>query len=151
MDRGLQRAIVAVLDMERGRKQWSRRELGRRAGISGATMDRVFLAQRDMDVRQLGQLARALGLTPSDVVARAEESAPPSLTGEPELARLNRLLANPSDDSELRARIGALSRIVTLSAQDTARLTREVTDTRRQELLKRVIELQAEEARRAAE
>lgn len=69
----LSEAVAALVLMERSGRRWSREEMGRRAGLSPKTIQRIEDKARVPDVTQLHRLAGALGMTTSELIRRGED------------------------------------------------------------------------------
>jgi len=65
-----ERAILTLM-AEKGIR--SRRELARLAGLHINTIGHVMRMQDGIPIRSLPDIARALGVTPSEVIRRAEQ------------------------------------------------------------------------------
>lgn len=70
----LNEALAAEIRAERARKKVTIKELALAAGMVESTLNRALAGQRDINVTQIGLIARALSIDPSVLVARAVES-----------------------------------------------------------------------------
>ena len=139
-----QAELIAAINAELGARGWSRRELLTRAGLSENTMERVFRLQRDLNVRQIEQMAAALGVAPEYIARQAAmrrgEVVPPSEhAGPPAGADVRTiilwLLEHPEDDAELTTRLGEAATQVDASGKQMARLFDTIREVRRAELM----------------
>jgi transcriptional regulator with XRE-family HTH domain len=64
-------ALAAELRAERGAKQMTVKQLSEAAGIPTATLNRVLAGERDINITQIGHLARALSIDPAVLTRRA--------------------------------------------------------------------------------
>ena len=70
----LNEALAAEIRAERARKKVTIKELALAAGMVESTLNRALAGQRDINVTQIGLIARALSIDPSVLMARAVES-----------------------------------------------------------------------------
>ncbi|WP_171898772.1 helix-turn-helix transcriptional regulator [Curtobacterium sp. UCD-KPL2560] len=70
----LNEALAAEIRAERARKKVTIKELALAAGMVESTLNRALAGQRDINVTQIGLIARALSVDPSVLVTRAVES-----------------------------------------------------------------------------
>lgn len=62
--------VLRLSDIRRARK-WSQAELGRRSGVSQATISRIEAGKTaGVDLRTLDKLSDALGVEPADLIRR---------------------------------------------------------------------------------
>lgn len=66
-------ALSAQLRAEKAAAQLSLDELAEKSGVPRPTLQRYIAGERDIPSSRLDHIAHALGLTTSDLVARAEE------------------------------------------------------------------------------
>ncbi|MEK6310102.1 MAG: helix-turn-helix domain-containing protein [Curtobacterium sp.] len=70
----LNEALAAEIRAERARKKVTIKELALAAGMVESTLNRALAGQRDINVTQIGLIARALSIDPAVLVERAVES-----------------------------------------------------------------------------
>lgn len=76
------RAVVAELKAERVRQnatrgtKWTQVTLAEASGVPKDTIKGIDAGRSPLDVEQLFALSEALGVAPSEIVARAEQSEP---------------------------------------------------------------------------
>lgn len=70
----LNEALAAEIRAERARKKVTIKELALAAGMVESTLNRALAGQRDINVTQIGLIARALSIDPAVLVDRAVES-----------------------------------------------------------------------------
>src|SRR6478609_6046399 len=80
-DRQYQQALVAAIRSELGGRGWSRKQLAELSGITEQTMERIFNLKRDMSVRQVEQIAAALGVEPESLALEARRWRAGTSTG----------------------------------------------------------------------
>ncbi|WP_181420128.1 helix-turn-helix domain-containing protein [Curtobacterium sp. MCPF17_003] len=67
-------ALAAEIRAERARKKVTIKQLALATGMVESTLNRVLAGQRDINVTQIGLIARALSIDPSTLVDRAVAS-----------------------------------------------------------------------------
>ena len=83
MSREFDRAVAAEVRAEVARQGLSRSEVERMAGIESRTWSRYFVSvQRDMPLKVLVSVAQVLGVSTSELMARAEANMPQEPTDE---------------------------------------------------------------------
>lgn len=70
----LNEALAAEIRAERARKKVTIKELALAAGMVESTLNRALAGQRDINVTQIGLIARALSVDPAVLIERAVES-----------------------------------------------------------------------------
>lgn len=69
------------LRAERAAKRLSRADLAKASGVSSKAIQRLEENEREMDTDQLDRLCRALGITITDFVMRADHRAKTAING----------------------------------------------------------------------
>lgn len=64
-------AVAEQLRAERAAKRWTYKELAVAAGLTEQSVMRYLTGKRDIGLPELAKLADGLGLSPSEVIARA--------------------------------------------------------------------------------
>ena len=67
--------VPAEIRAEIARRGWSKREFAARAGLKEVTAYRILQSKTKLNVPQLLAIASAFDLTPSELMARAEDAA----------------------------------------------------------------------------
>ena len=68
--------VAQQLQAERAIKGWSYRELAARSGLKEQSVMRYLTGKRDIPITEVGLMADALDLTPTDLLRRAVERIP---------------------------------------------------------------------------
>jgi transcriptional regulator with XRE-family HTH domain len=103
-DAGLNAAVADELRAEMARRRISVKELAQLADIPYGTLRRKISAERYIDVAELDQLAKALGVTSADIVRAAEKHAGRVLVDELAERRGSALEAYEDDEVKPAAR-----------------------------------------------
>lgn len=69
----LSAAIAATVRAERAAKDWTQQELARHSGVSYGSVRRIEEGTRAADVAQADRLARAFGMTLTELLHLAEQ------------------------------------------------------------------------------
>lgn len=70
----LNEALAAEIRAERARKKVTIKELALAAGMVESTLNRALAGQRDINVTQIGLIARALSIDPAVLMSRAVDA-----------------------------------------------------------------------------
>jgi transcriptional regulator with XRE-family HTH domain len=69
----LNKATGLAIQAERAISGLTVRELARASGLATSVLNRIFKGARDINMNQIEALARAFGIEPGDIMARASE------------------------------------------------------------------------------
>ncbi|MFC7450502.1 helix-turn-helix transcriptional regulator [Rhodococcus daqingensis] len=70
----IRNAIANEIRALRGRRRMTQADLIRASGISRAAIGRIENAERDMDMQQAYAIARALGVTPAELLQAVQDA-----------------------------------------------------------------------------
>jgi transcriptional regulator with XRE-family HTH domain len=91
--RDYQLFIVQAINAERAAQGLTAKALQEKSGIPDKTFRRAMACERDLDVAQLGKIADALGVLPSDLALEGERRRKRS-TGRPDQDAALRVIAD---------------------------------------------------------
>lgn len=68
----IQAAIAVQIKAEMAAKDWKQADLSKATGIVGSTLSRYLAGARDIPLSVFAEIAKALGLSVSEIAARAQ-------------------------------------------------------------------------------